>query len=266
MPIVNDLTVKFKNGYVVVRHTGSIAFFGPRQGMLELGTIEHELAAVYYGLLHLQAVALPQAVPDVDYQPRDITETPYWAVVPGDKIMSISAQNVPELQRVQSVNVSEDANGEPVFGLTLQTKFQDTVARIGRIIRKAGVAGQGEAELASPAKLQPLTPAVQRSPEWPPFSLPGPAYVIGISGQYAAPHAARIVSFHVTVGALGGGINLSMFRNGAVVASGLLPTSAQWVDIPCNADFRPGDLVGVSVDGVSGTPPNDLLVVPRISA
>lgn len=274
--IVNDLLVKFDRGYVNVTHEGSISLFGHKQGSIQLGGVGTKEAATYLGNLYLTTAAIPQIAPDVAYVPANLGEVPYFGFQVGDRISGPDplASGLQPL-RVLAVTVTDDADGNPIYGMTLRTRLQDASDRIARIMRKTGDQGNGIYESARPAELTKSTGMATRSPEWGPFSFPGKV-VNAPSGDYLVPYTGRVTSVFVTVGTPGAELDLVFFRNGksfptftngAVNPLSKLPAGASDVAFFTNQDFAMGDKLSVAVLVVPGTPPpSDLLVVPKVSS
>lgn len=123
MPIVNSLLVRWFGGYLEVMNGASETANGHKEGLLQLGSVTtlDEATRIANGLLVLTAD--PRVATELGVEPSGVGDEPYVDYDLGDTITAPDEDGGDSSQRVVSITVAEDENGDVSFA----NELKDTV-------------------------------------------------------------------------------------------------------------------------------------------
>ena len=263
MALVNALLVRYAGGYHTAEDAASIAAYGRHEGFLSLGAlqstteVDRVCAAVFTRLANpaetITAGVEPTGVGDVPFDDFDVAD---WITAPSGAV------------RVESVTVTEDAEGNPIYAPELETAAQVLEQTIDRwLSRMANGALGGASASASPASpSSELTKriAATEKPKIPPFSLSGQV-AVDDSGEWESDVDFRLTKVVARVRAVGSGPTVvSIRKNGVEVATVTIAAGAKrGVSAALAVDFTAEtDVLSFTVT-TAGALAEDLVVMPR---
>lgn len=120
MPIANALLVRWVGGYLENVNATSVTAWGRREALLQVGAIstEEEATRVSDGLLTLTAD--PRVATSMGVEPVGDVDNPYVDYDVGDTISAPDEDGSDSLQRVVSITVVEDDNGDVSYAHELK--------------------------------------------------------------------------------------------------------------------------------------------------
>lgn len=135
MPVVNALLVRWLGGYQEETNPTSITAYGRREGLLSLGpvTTTEEVERIAQGLLMLTAE--PRVATELGIEPTGVGDLPYDDYDIGDTISAPDETGTLALQRVVSITVTEDQDGEVSYANELKDTVQVTEEQQNRWLK-----------------------------------------------------------------------------------------------------------------------------------
>lgn len=263
MAIVNALLVRWSAGYTWVEDAGSIATWKRREAYLSVAATS-EPEAVRIATAILVDRAAPLVGTQATLEPTGSDE-PYVDFEVGDWITAPDLSGTPASQRVVSLTVTEDDEGNPVFVPELGSVQQERERANQRWLKRmANGALAGTVESAMPAQ-QPV-PERRKPPTAPigPFSIPG-SVIVATSGRYYPPRnvlALRMIASLAVAGS--SDTTVQLMRNDVVIATATLAAGEVYVEETVNVTFGITDYATVQTTA-AGTDATGLVVqVPTV--
>jgi len=148
----NALLVRWSGGWHEVTDPASIAANGRREAMLSLGAVQSVGELERIAAKHLELFGRVRSQITADTEPIGDSDTPYWAYKPGDTITVPDADGTPVRERVVSMRVSVDQDGNLAFTPQLKDLVLEEEERFDQTIKKMtnGTFG-GSAASSTPA-------------------------------------------------------------------------------------------------------------------
>lgn len=124
MPVVNVLLVRWFGGYQEVANAASVTEHGRREALLTLGSVTttEEVTRIADALLALTAD--PRVATEMGIDPTGDGDQPYVDFTLGMTITAPDEDGNETAQRVVSITVTEDENGEPSYATELKDTMQ----------------------------------------------------------------------------------------------------------------------------------------------
>lgn len=158
MPIANALLTRWVGGYLEVVNATSVTAWGRREALLQLGSITtvEEATRVSQGLMVFTSD--PRVATSMGILPRGDTDQPFTNYDLGDTIVAPDEGGADTAQRVVSITVAEDDNGEISFAQELKDTMLVQEEQFNRWL-KLLLAGtlRGTARNAQPVTPPPTT-------------------------------------------------------------------------------------------------------------
>lgn len=158
MPVVNSLLVRWFGGYIELVNPTSSAARGRKEGLLQLGNISTLDEATRIGEGFLALNADPRVATNLGVEPAGGGDEPFVDFSVGDTITAPDEDGTASEQRVVSLTVSEDDNGEVTYATELKETLLVQEEQFNRQL-KLLLAGtmKGAAKNASPIMPPPVT-------------------------------------------------------------------------------------------------------------
>lgn len=123
MSVATVLLVRFQGGYLEVPDVAAVTAWGRKEGFLQLGSVfeENEATRIAQAVLSFQNA--PRVATTLGVEPTGTGDAPYVDYVVGDTITAPEADGTSTEQRVVSLTVVEDDNGEVSFANELKATF-----------------------------------------------------------------------------------------------------------------------------------------------
>lgn len=166
MSVTNAILIRYPTGYQWVEDIDSQAEeWGRCEAGLNLNGITSPTEAATVGQAVLDARSRPVTATTVVLEPADPSQEPYTAFRAGDWVEAPGEDGVPAQVRVAALTVAFDDLGNPVFTPELGQVFEDTEAKLARILQRyangtlAGSTDVGSAPSDPPGGSAPEDPA-----------------------------------------------------------------------------------------------------------
>ncbi|HTM85352.1 MAG TPA: hypothetical protein VL179_10725 [Mycobacterium sp.] len=248
--------MKYDGGWREVVHPSAVTI-GRREELLTLGGVSdpERVDAIAMSLLNVTHRTRTTVAAGV--HPTG-TDRPYVDYLVGDSVLIGAVR-----QRVTSITVSEDEDGQVQYVPELVDPLTLEEERIQRVIKRMadGTAG-GRSESARPAVL-PVAPTAGGGPaEAVVFSYPGLLVEGARSSPYSPPYPLLLTHAVLSLGIAGlADSTIDVLVNGTTIVSATIPAGSTHTVVPITlADYyvRPGDVVmvstavaGASAEGIS---------------
>ena len=118
--IVNTLLVQYATGYLTVDDAASVALYGRKEGFLKLGGVLSPDEATVAADAVLAFAAYPRETTTAGIEPVSGADQPYVGFGVADYVTAPDADGGTSSQRVMSITVAEDDNGEVTFAPELR--------------------------------------------------------------------------------------------------------------------------------------------------
>lgn len=136
MAVTTALLVRYAGGYTVVEDAAAIAAWGRREGFLQLGGVSDRDQAERVALGVLAFQGAPRVTTTLGIEPTGTADNPYVDFVVGDSITAPDETGSSSQQRVVSLTVVEDDNGEVSFANELKAPFLIAEEAFSRQLKK----------------------------------------------------------------------------------------------------------------------------------
>lgn len=254
-PVANELLVRWAGGYLTVTDAASVATHGRIRAPLRLEGIAYRDVAERIATERLPALAHPRVATVAGVVPVAADDQPYTAYRVGDYLTADDETGAGRLQRVRSITVEEDENGELEFAPELRDVVLERDDLVAATIKRAanGTVG-GQVQSASFVSCEAAPPLVEDLEQPPPFSFPG-TIRLKESGEYEFQSLTRI--FGVVLKSVGVGTGTTTLRwkhNGTVFATSLslVAGAVRNVDLGLDRYFERGDRLRVEATAAGG--------------
>lgn len=156
--LANYLLVRWQGGYIVVEDAVSQAAHGVKQALLTLSNITDEDEASRIGQATLGFTAYPRVAAAAGIEPTGVGDDPFTDWDLGDTLLAPDETGVTSAQRVVSITVVEDDNGEATFAPELRDTLTVQEERLDRWLKRL-VNGslRGQSNSAAPTTAPPET-------------------------------------------------------------------------------------------------------------
>ena len=134
--IANQLLVRWKGGYVLVEDVASQAEHGVRQALLTLSNVTEADEAERIGEATLAYSSQPRVAAAAGIEPTGAGDDPYVDWDLGDTLTAPDEDGGTSTQRVVSITVVEDENGDASFAPELRDTFSVTEERTQRWLKR----------------------------------------------------------------------------------------------------------------------------------
>ena len=150
---ITALIIRWAGGFTEVESATGIANFGRLEGFLSLGNVLSEATANSLGNAVLADQSVVQLTSTGTVQPVSSTDTPYEGFNVGDTITAPDLSGAGAPFRVQTIQVQEDQEGNPIYPIQVGTQQQIRDVRIQAWLQRmnAGTLA-GTAQSASPSQ------------------------------------------------------------------------------------------------------------------
>lgn len=138
MSVVTSLLCRFQGGYRVVDDFPAQVLYGRKEGFLQLGQVTEADEVDRIGAAVLAFMAAPRVATTLGIEPEGIgtTDTPYVGYGVGDSIVAPDEGGSSSTQRVVSITVAEDDQGDATFANELKATFQVEEERLNVQLKK----------------------------------------------------------------------------------------------------------------------------------
>ncbi len=155
--LANFLLVRDAGGFFSVEDLGSQATYGVRQGFLALANVSSRVEATAVANATLANIATPRVATSIGIEPTGTGDEPYVDFGVGDYITAPDETGTSS-QRVVSITVVEDDNGEATFAPELRSTTDVQEERIAKQLTRLVNGGlRGKSNSAAPNLAQPVT-------------------------------------------------------------------------------------------------------------
>lgn len=150
--VLTSLLIRWAGGFTSVDDADGIASFGVIEGFLSLGNVIDEATAITLGNAVLADQASVQLTQTGTIQPAGSSDTPYVGFNVGDVVTAPDLCLEEDVFRVQTIQVQEDQEGNPIYPVQVGTQQQIRDVRIQSWLQRmnAGTLA-GTAQSAAPA-------------------------------------------------------------------------------------------------------------------
>lgn len=153
----NYLLVRDANGFFTVEDAGSQATYGVRQSLLSLANVTSRLEATAVAQATLATMSQPHVATGMGIEPTGTGDNPYVDFGVGDYVTAPDETGTSS-QRVVSITVVEDENGEATFAPELRSTLDVQGERIAKqLTRLINGSLQGRSNSAAPSSSRPVT-------------------------------------------------------------------------------------------------------------
>lgn len=123
MAVVTELAIRWAGGYTKVGDVAAQALWGVKQGFLQLGQVTELDEVTRIALVILGFQGDPKVATTLGVEPDGSGDEPYVDYQVGDTITAPDEDGATSVQRVVSLTVSEDDNGEVTYANELKASF-----------------------------------------------------------------------------------------------------------------------------------------------
>lgn len=160
MGVATHLLVRYGGGYTTIDDAAAVAAWGRKEGFLQLGGVSDRDQAERVALGVLAFLAAPRVTTTLGIEPTGTADEPYVDFLVGDSITAPAEDGSSSEQRVVSLTVSEDDNGEVTFANELNAPFLLAEEAFNRQLKKLlGGALRGQTQAANPLPTGSVTRA-----------------------------------------------------------------------------------------------------------
>lgn len=155
--LANYLLVRDAGGFFNVEDAGSQATHGVRQALLSLANVTSRTESTTVATATLTVMSVPHVATAMGIEPTGTGDNPYADFTVGDYITAPDETGTSS-QRVVSLTVAEDENGEASFAPELRSTLDVQEERIGKqLTRLINGALGGRSDSAAPNSSKPVT-------------------------------------------------------------------------------------------------------------
>lgn len=156
--LANYLLVRWSGGYVLVEDAASQTAHGVKQALLTLSNITDEDEATRIGQATLGFSASPRVAAAAGIEPTGAGDSPFTDWDLGDTLVAPDETGATSAQRVVSITVAEDDNGDATFAPELRDTLTVQEERLNRWMKRL-INGslRGQSNSAAPPTSPPET-------------------------------------------------------------------------------------------------------------
>lgn len=160
MAVATHLLVRYAAGYTVIDDVAAVATWGRKEGFLQLGGVSDRDQAERVALAVLGFLGAPRVTTTIGIEPTGVADEPYVDFLVGDSITAPDEGGTTSEQRVVSLTVSEDENGELTFANELKAPFLLAEEAFNRQLKKLlGGSMRGQSQASNPLPTGSVTRA-----------------------------------------------------------------------------------------------------------
>lgn len=123
MAVVTLLLVRYNGGYFEVENAAAVAQWGRKEGFVQLGSVSDHDEAERIATAILGFQNAPRVATTLGVEPVGVGDAPYADYAVGDTISAPDVGGALGTQRVMSLTVAEDADGDVTFANELKATF-----------------------------------------------------------------------------------------------------------------------------------------------
>lgn len=123
MAVTTELAVRWSQGYTRVGDAAAQAIWGKKQGFLQLGSVTEYDEVTRIALAVMAFQSDPLVATTLGVEPSGAGDEPYVDYQVGDTITAPESDGSTSVQRVVSLTVVEDDNGEVTYANELKASF-----------------------------------------------------------------------------------------------------------------------------------------------
>lgn len=160
MGVATALLVRYAGGYTVVEDAAAIAAWGRKEGFLQLGGVSDRDQAERVATAVLGFQGAPRVTTTLGVEPTGTADEPYVDYDVGDSITAPDEAGGSSSQRVVSITVVEDENGDVSFANELKAPFLLEEEAFNRQLKKLlNGSMRGQTQAANPLPTGSVTRA-----------------------------------------------------------------------------------------------------------
>lgn len=148
MGVATVLLVRYGGGYIEVQNAAAVAAWGHKEAFLQLGAVSDRDQAERVANAVLAFQGDPRISTTLGIEPTGVGDEPYVDFAVGDEITAPDETGGSSLQRVMSLTVAEDENGDVSFANELKANFLIPEEAFNRQLKKllnGSIRGQTQA-------------------------------------------------------------------------------------------------------------------------
>lgn len=154
------LLVRYGGGYITVENAAAVAAWGHKEAFLQLGAVSDRDQAERVANAVLAFQGDPRISTTLGIEPTGIGDEPYVDFAVGDEITAPDESGGSSSQRVVSLTVAEDDNGDVSFANELKAAFLIPEEAFNRQLKKLlNGSIRGQSQSANPLPTSPVTRA-----------------------------------------------------------------------------------------------------------
>lgn len=246
--IVNALLIRWAGGFTIATDPSSISTYGRLEGFLSLGNVTDEATAVTLGNAVLADQSVVQLTETGVVMPTGAGDSPYQAFGVGDTITAPDLSGSGAAFRVQTIQVQEDTEGNPIYPIQVGTYQQLRDVRVQAWLQRmnAGTLA-GTAQSASPA-IPGTAPAVITTGITQTWHMPG-TLTVAVSDDWSPPRSGTAIRLDLKLTTPGSsGTTVVFVVDSVVIGSVTIPAGASIPVAPLSLNTA---LVGVGTPNAS---------------
>lgn len=148
MGVASVLLVRYAGGYLRVVNAAAVATWGEKEAFLQLGAVSDRAEAERVAAAVLGLNTAPRVATTLGIEPTGAGDEPYADFAVGDSIDAPDDDGTSNIQRVVSLTVAEDADGDVTFATELKSTFLLTEEAFNRQLKtllNGSMRGQSQA-------------------------------------------------------------------------------------------------------------------------